>query len=71
MIELKKDEVVIRIKAQSPKEVLVWMQEAIINSLRLQRENDLPLDAHDHNAVLLDLLQNMLPSERCLREPCE
>lgn len=68
MIQIKRDELVIRIRSTSPTEDWLAYTRAIINSMRCQREDNLPKDISDQNGYLLDLLNAMLPPEQCLQD---
>lgn len=63
MIERFDGELVVRIPSGSPVEDQYTYIKAIINSLKHQRFNDLPMDMEENNYHLLTLLEHLLPDE--------
>lgn len=66
---------VINIPSNSPQEDRMTFVRAILNSLKYQREDNLPLDMAEQNAWLINLADALLPTdnemmklEQCLEE---
>jgi hypothetical protein len=55
-------DLIIRIPSSSPQEDRMTFVRAILNSLRCQREENLPIDLAEHNAWLIQLAEHLLPS---------
>ena len=62
----------IKIPSTSPQEDRMTYVRAILHSLKVQREKDLPVDTADHNTYLLELATYLLPdgNEMMLLEQC-
>ena len=66
---------VITIPSNSPQEDRMTYVKAILHSVKVQRNHDLPTDTAEHNNWLLELANHLLPNddemmllERCLEE---
>lgn len=59
---------IVRIPSGSPAEDRMSFVKAILNSLKYQRDRDLPLDMQEHNYWLAELANHLLPDNEEMRQ---